>query len=60
MIGAGKVKFTEFTQERKEVEPGDYYTNISKIRTYAGWESRVALEEGIKMTADFYRTTRCT
>jgi UDP-glucose 4-epimerase len=58
VIGKGNVKFTEFTQERKEVEPGDYYTNISKIRSSVGWESRVALEEGIKRTADFYRMNR--
>jgi nucleoside-diphosphate-sugar epimerase len=55
VVGAGMVTFTEFTQERKEVEPGDYYTNISKIRSIVGWESKVALEEGIKKTADFYR-----
>jgi UDP-glucose 4-epimerase len=58
VVGKGTVKFTEFTQERKEVEPGDYYTNISKIRSYVGWESRVALEEGIKRTAGFYRMHR--
>ena len=58
VVGKGTVKFTEFTQERKEVEPGDYYTNISKLRSYVGWESRVALEEGIKRTADFYRMHR--
>jgi nucleoside-diphosphate-sugar epimerase len=55
VVGKGRVKFTEFTQERKEVEPGDYYTNISKIKTYVGWEPSTVLEEGIKKTADFYR-----
>jgi UDP-glucose 4-epimerase len=55
VVGKGRVKFTEFTTERKEVEPGDYYTNISKIKTYVGWEPGTGLEEGIKKTADFYR-----
>ena len=58
VVGKGKVKFTEFTQERKEVEPGDYYTNISKIGSLVGWEPKVPLEEGIKSTADFYRSHR--
>ncbi len=55
VAGTGRVAFTEFTQERKEVEPGDYYTNISKIRSFVGWEPKVTLEEGIGRTADFYR-----
>ena len=58
VVGSGSVKFTEFTRERKEVEPGDYYTNISKIRTLAGWEPRTSLEEGIARTAEFYRSFR--
>lgn len=58
VVGKGRAKFTEFTQERKEVEPGDYYTNISKIRSLVGWEPKVPLEEGIKRTADFYRSHR--
>jgi UDP-glucose 4-epimerase len=58
VVGSGRVKFTEFTRERKEVEPGDYYTNISKIRTLVDWEPRTSLEEGIARTAEFYRTFR--
>ncbi|MDP2972757.1 MAG: GDP-mannose 4,6-dehydratase, partial [Deltaproteobacteria bacterium] len=37
VAGSGKVAFTEFTKERKEVEPGDYYTDISKVRKVVGW-----------------------
>ncbi len=55
VVGSGRVRFTEFTQERKEVEPGDYYTNISKIKSYIGWEPKVPLEIGIKRTDEFYR-----
>jgi UDP-glucose 4-epimerase len=58
VVGKGRVKFTEFTQERREVEPGDYYTNISKVQSYAGWTPSIDLEEGIKRTADFYRENR--
>jgi UDP-glucose 4-epimerase len=55
LAGTGKVAFTEFTQERKEVEPGDYYTDISKIRGIVGWSPETALEEGLKRTIDYYR-----
>jgi len=53
--GTGNVSFTEFTKERKEVEPGDYYTDISKIRRVVGWEPRIDLDEGLQRTIRFYR-----
>jgi len=52
---SGKVTFTEFTQERKEVEPGDYYTDISKIKRLVGWKPKTDLEEGLRRTIEFYR-----
>jgi UDP-glucose 4-epimerase len=55
IAGTGKVTFTEFTQERKEVEPGDYYTDISKIKRIVGWEPKTDLDEGLRITIDFYR-----
>ncbi len=58
VVGSGKVAFTEFTRERKEVEPGDYYTDISKIKRIVGWAPKTPLEDGIRATAAFYRTYR--
>ncbi len=55
VAGSGKVAFTEFTKERKEVEPGDYYTDISKIKRVVGWTPRTSLEEGLRKTIAFYR-----
>jgi UDP-glucose 4-epimerase len=55
VVGSGKVSFTDFTRERKEVEPGDYYADISKIKRTTGWTPKTSLEEGIRRTADFYR-----
>ncbi len=55
IAGKGKVAFTEFTQERKEVEPGDYYTDISKVRSVVGWQPRTGLDEGLEKTIAFYR-----
>jgi UDP-glucose 4-epimerase len=56
VVGSGKINFTEFTRERKEVEPGDYYADISKIRRLVGWTPTTGLADGIRKTADFYRT----
>ena len=52
---SGRYRFTEFTQERKVLEPGDYYADIKKIKTIVGWQPRISLEDGIAKTVDFYR-----
>ncbi|MCJ7662693.1 MAG: NAD-dependent epimerase/dehydratase family protein, partial [Desulfobacterales bacterium] len=55
IAGTGSVDFAEFTPERKEVEPGDYYTDISKIKRVVGWEPKTDLEDGLKKTIVFYK-----
>ena len=55
IAGSGKAVFTEFTKERQEVEPGDYYTDISKIKRIVGWMPKTDLEEGLRKTIEFYR-----
>ena len=58
IIGTGRVQFAEFTTERKEVEPGDYYADISKITRVTGWVPKTSPEEGIGRTASYYRKYR--
>lgn len=58
IAGMGKTRFTEFTQERKEVEPGDYYADITRITRTTGWQPATSLEKGIAKTIEFYRKHR--
>jgi UDP-glucose 4-epimerase len=58
ITGTGKTKFTEFTQERKEVEPGDYYADISKIKNVTGWKPHTSLDDGIVKTVAYYRKNK--
>lgn len=58
VAGSGRTKFTEFTQARKEVEPGDYYADITRIKKITGWAPAISLDEGIARTIDFYRQFR--
>jgi UDP-glucose 4-epimerase len=51
----GKWEFSEFSQERKLQEPGDFYSDISKIKNLVGWEPKVSLLEGIQKTIDYYQ-----
>jgi UDP-glucose 4-epimerase len=50
-----EIVFTEFSPERKAQEPGDFVSDIAKIRRLTGWEPRVGLREGLERTVDFYR-----
>ena len=53
--GSGEWEFAPFTQERAAQEPGDFYSDISKIRRVVGWEPTTSLRAGVKQTVDFYR-----
>ena len=53
--GSGRWEFAPFTPEREAQEPGDFYSDISKIRRIAGWEPRTSLAEGLRETVAFYR-----
>lgn len=52
------IVFTEFTPERKAQEPGDFVSDISKIRRLTGWDPRVDLRDGLARTVEFYRERR--
>jgi nucleoside-diphosphate-sugar epimerase len=58
VTGTGKTKFTEFTQERKEVEPGDYYADIAKVKKIPGWAPHTSLDDGIGKTVEYYKKYR--
>ena len=56
--GNGRVEFTEFTTERKALEPGDYYADISMIKSIVGWQPKTSLETGIKKTIQYYKKNK--
>lgn len=55
VAGSGRWEFAPFSPERKAQEPGDFYSDISKIRRVVGWEPQTALGDGLTRTVDFYR-----
>jgi UDP-glucose 4-epimerase len=51
-------EFAPFSPERKAQEPGDFYSDINKIRTLVGWEPVTPLDEGLGRTLAYYRAHR--
>jgi UDP-glucose 4-epimerase len=54
----GRWEFAEFSPERKAQEPGDFYSDVSKIERIVGWRPTTDLENGLAKTFDFYRKHR--
>ncbi|MBS3100255.1 SDR family NAD(P)-dependent oxidoreductase [Candidatus Pacearchaeota archaeon] len=53
IIGRGSVVEREYPAGRKAIEPGNCYSDISKIYKEIGWRPKVSLEEGLKRTKEF-------
>jgi UDP-glucose 4-epimerase len=58
LVPGASLEFTDFTPERRAQEPGDFVSDITKIRGLLGWEPRVALRDGLARTVAFYRERR--
>jgi UDP-glucose 4-epimerase len=58
IVPGTEIVFTDFSPERKAQEPGDFVSDISKIRRLTGWFPRVELRDGLARTVDFYRERR--
>ena len=57
-LAGARWEFAPFSAERKAQEPGDFYSDISKIRRLLGWSPRTPLREGLEKTIAFYRLHR--
>jgi UDP-glucose 4-epimerase len=58
LVPEARIAFTDFSPERKAQEPGDFVSDITKIRGLLGWEPKVALKAGLERTVAFYRERR--
>jgi UDP-glucose 4-epimerase len=54
----GSWEFAEFSPERKAQEPGDFYSDVSKIARIVGWKPTTDLDTGLAKTLDYYRKHR--
>lgn len=56
--GSGRWELTPFTPERQAQEPGDFYSDITKIRERVGWTPTTELPAGLAQTVRYYRAHR--
>ncbi len=54
IAGRGHWEFAPFTSERAAQEPGDFYSDITKIRRVVGWEPATSLDAGLACTIHYY------
>lgn len=56
--GRGRWELAPFSPERLAQEPGDFYSDVSKIRRMLGWSPKIELDEGLARTVAYYREHR--
>lgn len=52
--GQGNWELVPFPHERKAIDIGDYYGDFSLADAVLGWRPKVALEQGLRRTLDYY------
>lgn len=52
-VGKGKMKFIKWPQDYKQIETGDYISNISKIKKELGFAPSIGFKEGVKKTLEY-------
>jgi UDP-glucose 4-epimerase len=55
VAGGGSFKLVPFPPDRKRIDIGDFYADISRVRETLGWAPRIALRDGLAETVAYYR-----
>ena len=58
VAGGGRYRLVPFPPERKRIDIGDFYADISKAQATLGWAPSVPLREGLLGTIAYYRANR--
>lgn len=52
--GEGRWELVPFPPDRKAIDIGDYYGDFALANAVLGWRPKVALEQGLRRTLDYY------
>lgn len=53
--GSGRFEHAPFPPERRSIDVGDYHGDHRLASGVLGWEPRVGLSDGLRLTLDYYR-----
>jgi nucleoside-diphosphate-sugar epimerase len=54
--GVGSFERKNFPAERKAIDIGDYYSDMSLIQKTIGWQPKVGLREGLEKSLNYFRS----
>ena len=57
-VGSGRIDFVPWPENYINVETGDHVTDIRKISSVTGWRPHTGLEDGIRLTHEYYASNR--
>jgi UDP-glucose 4-epimerase len=55
VAGGGSHRLVPFPPERKRIDIGDFYADITRVRETLGWTPRTPLRDGLAETVAYYR-----
>jgi nucleoside-diphosphate-sugar epimerase len=55
IAGLPEPQLCEFPESRKQIDIGDYVTDIRRAETILGWRARTSLEAGLRESLTYYR-----
>ena len=55
VAGGGSYVLVPFPPERKRIDIGDFYADITRARSTLGWAPKRDLREGLSGTVEYYR-----
>ncbi len=56
--GSGSCEFVPYPEDTRKLEPGSFVADVGKIRKALGWRPKTPLEEGLRLTIQFYRNNK--
>jgi nucleoside-diphosphate-sugar epimerase len=54
-VGKGRRIDVSWPDDYKNIETGDYVSDITKAKKFLGWEPKISFDEGINLTHEFYK-----
>lgn len=53
--GSGELIVSEYPEDRKKIDIGDYYSSYKKFSSLTGWAPRIPLQQTLERTISFYQ-----